>query len=403
MKKKTKKKPVKKASTKKAPRKKIAVAKKKKVASKKRVASNKKSGAKTTAKAKVKTKTKPKKTSALRPKKKTSAKKRVTKKSKKSTAKKKAPAKKKPRSSPKKKTPKTPKKKNEKQEKGRRDRAQELTPMRIYLNQIEHIPLLTPAEELSLSEMIQERKRTWKEARKKMIRSNLRLVINIAKRYMNIGLPFSDIVEEGNIGLMRAVDKFNYKKGYRFSTYASWWIKQSIMRALSNQGKLIRIPVHMFETMNRWRKVREYLIQKDGKIPSHKEIAKIMKIKPDKVKEIEQIASTSPSSLNAPVSLDGEAELIDLIEDDNLKMPHEGAHQLSKDERIEELLTFVNERERKIIVMRFGLYHTDTNTLEETAQEFGITRERVRQIEEAALKKIRCQLALQNDKLENYL
>lgn len=288
-------------------------------------------------------------------------------------------------------------------ERVRSDRVKQLTPMRIYLNQIEHIPLLTPQEELDLSREIQEERRHCNEARKKMIRSNLRLVINIAKRYMNIGLPFSDLVEEGNIGLMRAVDKFNYKKGYRFSTYASWWIKQSIMRALSNQGKLIRIPVHMFETMNRWRKIREYLIQKNGRIPTHKEIASIMKIKPEKVKEIEQVASTSPSSLNAPVSLDGDAELIDLIEDDTRKTPNEAAHQLFKGERIAELLNLVNERERRILVLRFGLDHHDTHTLEETAQQFGITRERVRQIEEAALKKIRVQLAQQDDKLENYI
>jgi len=236
-----------------------------------------------------------------------------------------------------------------------------------------------------------------------MIRSNLRLVINIAKRYMNIGLPFSDLVEEGNIGLMRAVDKFNYKKGYRFSTYASWWIKQSIMRALSNQGKLIRIPVHMFETMNRWRKVRDYLRQRNGRQPTDKEIAKIMKIKPEKVKEIEQVAVNCPSSLNAPVSIEGDAELMDLIEDDNLTLPHESAHDLFKGERIDELLTYVNERERTILVLRFGLFNHDTHTLEETAQQFGITRERVRQIEEAALKKIRYQLQSQDDKLENYI
>jgi RNA polymerase primary sigma factor len=384
-------------------RKKTAASKKKKTVLKKKPASEKKG----TSKKKPLSKQKSVRKAASRSKRKkhVSLKARKNARPKKNTAPKSTPkkntaVKKSPKSAPKTKIQKV---KKEHLEKERDDRAKELTPMRIYLNQIEHIPLLTPAEELSLSELIQEKKRTWKEARKKMIRSNLRLVINIAKRYMNIGLPFSDLVEEGNIGLMRAVDKFNYKKGYRFSTYASWWIKQSIMRALSNQGKLIRIPVHMFETMNRWRKVREYLIQKDGKIPSHKEIATIMKIKPEKVKEIEQVASTSPSSLNAPVSLDGEAELIDLIEDDLLKMPHEGAHQISKDERIEELLNFLNDRERKILVMRFGLYHTDTHTLEETAQQFDITRERVRQIEEAALKKIRCQLTLQNDRLENYL
>ena len=283
------------------------------------------------------------------------------------------------------------------------NRPRELTPMRIYLNQIEKIPLLTPDEELELSCYIQEKKDGWKQARRRMIRCNLRLVINIAKRYMNLGLPFSDLVEEGNIGLMRAVDKFNYQRGYRFSTYASWWIKQAMMRALSNQGKLIRIPVHMFESMSKWRKVRDYLMQKSGRLPSSKEIAKLMKVSVAKVKEIEHAAKTYPSSLHAPVSIDGDAELIDLIEDDRANSPNEEAHDVFKGERINEFFKYVNEREKTILIMRFGLFDCDRHTLEETAQQFGITRERVRQIEEAALKKIRTQLEMQNDKLENYI
>ncbi len=283
------------------------------------------------------------------------------------------------------------------------DRTKAFTPMRIYLNQIEAIPLLTPEEELQLSEIIQLKKRGHKAARERMIRCNLRLVINIAKRYMNLGLPFSDLIEEGNIGLMRAVDKFNYERGYRFSTYASWWIKQSMMRALSNQGKLIRIPVHMFEVMNRWRKVKEYLVNKTGKMPSHKEIARLMKIKPQKVKEIEQVALSSSSSLNAPVSLDGNAELIDLIEDDTHSQPHENLHEDTSKKHIESFLNYVNERERIILIMRFGLYDSDTHTLEETAQRFSITRERVRQIEEGSLKKIRNRLSNDGDRLENYV
>ncbi|MBU1863596.1 MAG: sigma-70 family RNA polymerase sigma factor [Candidatus Omnitrophica bacterium] len=282
-------------------------------------------------------------------------------------------------------------------------RAQGLTPMRIYLNQIEHIPLLTASEELSLSRTIQLKKSRWKQARRKMIRSNLRLVINIGKRYMNLTLPFSDIVEEGNIGLMRAVDKFNYKRGYRFSTYASWWIKQSIMRALSNQGKLIRIPVHMFETMNRWRKAKKHLSQKLGRVPTQREIAKLLKLPPEKVKDIEDVATSCPSSLHASVSIEGDAQLMDLIEDESLSRPYEEAHQVSKSERIETLLNYVSEREKKILILRFGLHNHDAHTLEETAQQFGITRERVRQIEFAALKKIRDQLKEQDDKLEHYL
>jgi len=406
----------KKKAAKKTPKTKSTVTAKKSVSVKKKTQTKKKRALAAKKSVKKKTASKkatPKKTTAKKVTKKKVVKKTVAKKkvAKKVTQKvtKKAPVKKATtkKTLKKIKPPKAPaikkKKKKPVDERKRDDRVKQLTPMRIYLNQIEHIPLLTPQDEIDLSKQIMEQKRSAKEARRRMIRSNLRLVINIAKRYMNIGLPFSDLVEEGNIGLMRAVDKFNYKKGYRFSTYASWWIKQSIMRALSNQGKLIRIPVHMFETMNRWRKIREYLIQREGRIPTHKEIAKIMKIKPEKVKEIEQVASTSPSSLNAPVSLEGDAELMDLIEDDTHKMPNEEAHQLFKGERIVELLNLVNERERKILILRFGLQHQDTHTLEETAQQFGITRERVRQIEEAALKKIRCQLAQQNDKLENYI
>lgn len=277
-----------------------------------------------------------------------------------------------------------------------------LTPMRIYLNQIEHIPLLTAHEELDLSERIQKKKRGWQLARKKMIQSNLRLVINLAKRYANIGLPFSDIVEEGNIGLMRAVDKFNYAKGYRFSTYATWWIKQSIMRALSNQSKMIRIPVHMYESITKWRKTREAFIQRKGKIPTQKEIASMMKVPIDKIREIEGVLS-NPGSLNIPLSLDSSNELIDLIEDKAADKPYQASHDDSRFERIKELFEVINDREKKVLIYRFGLGGVDRRTLEEIAQEFSITRERVRQIEEAALKKIREHTKDQNDSLLNYI
>lgn len=277
-----------------------------------------------------------------------------------------------------------------------------LTPMRIYLNQIEHIPLLTPAEEMSLSKKIQTKASGWQRARERMIQSNLRLVINIAKRYMNIGLSFSDLVEEGNIGLMRAVDKFNFKKGYRFSTYASWWIKQGMMRALSNQSKLIRIPVHMYESITKWRKCREIYIQRFGKIPSQKELATQMKVSPDKVKEIESVLS-NPGSLNAPLSLDSSFELIDVIEDKDAAQPSDTSQDFALSERLEQLLNKVNERERRILILRFGLQGEEPRTLEETAREFGITRERVRQIEEAALKKIRSHAEEEEEKLDDYL
>ena len=276
------------------------------------------------------------------------------------------------------------------------------TPMSIYLKQIEKIPLLTPQEEVELAKAINSKTRASGRARHKMIRSNLRLVISIAKRYTNLGLSFSDLVEEGNIGLMRAVDKFNYKKGYRFSTYASWWIKQAIMRALSNQGKTIRIPVYMFDIVSKWRKVRDALTQKLDRVPTRNEIAKIMKVPAAKIKDIENIANR-PSSLNAPLSIDGSAELIDLIQDENYDRPIQNTEEIFKTERIDKLLDCVDDREKKVIILRFGLRGQEPHTLEETAKQFGITRERVRQIEAIAIRKIKAQLLVEHDKLENYV
>lgn len=276
------------------------------------------------------------------------------------------------------------------------------TSMKIYLAQIEKIPLLSAEQEIDLAEKIQADGSDTEYAREQMIRSNLRLVISIAKRYSNMGLAFSDLVEEGNIGLMRAVEKFNPERGYRFSTYASWWIKQAIMRALSNQGKTIRIPVYMYDIISKWRKVRDGLMQKLSRLPSTKEIAAVMQVPVSKIKEIENIAGR-PSSLNAPVSLDGTAELIDLIEDDESHSPDANMAEILKSERISELLNRLDERERRILILRFGLEKDDPRTLEEVAQEFGITRERVRQIEAASLKKIRSQLSQEEDNLEDYL
>ncbi len=276
------------------------------------------------------------------------------------------------------------------------------TPMKIYLTQIENIPLLTPGEEISLAEKVQAGGEESPRAREHMIRSNLRLVISIAKRYSNMGLAFSDLVEEGNIGLMRAVEKFNPERGYRFSTYASWWIKQAIMRALSNQGKTIRIPVYMYDIISKWRRVRDGLMQKLSRVPTRKEIAKIMQVPVNKVKEIENIAGR-PSSLNAPVSLDGTAELIDLIEDDSSHAPDANMAEMLKSERIRGILNKLDDREKRILILRFGLDDDEPRTLEQVAQEFGITRERVRQIEAASLKKIRAQLESEKDHLGDYL
>ncbi len=276
------------------------------------------------------------------------------------------------------------------------------TPMLIYLQQIENIPLLKAEEELELAEKIYHAGPEAKAARTKMIRSNLRLVISIAKRYANIGLPFSDLVEEGNIGLMRAVDKFDYKRGYRFSTYASWWIKQAIMRALSNQGKTIRVPVYMYDIIAKWRKVRDGLTQKLGRAPTRKEISDALSVSIRKVKEVERIA-LQPSSLNAPLSLDGSAEVIDLVQDENMMSPSENVHELFTAERVDKLLSYVDERSRDILILRFGLKGEQPKTLEDTAKQFNITRERVRQIESAALIKIRQYLKQQEEKLQDYI
>lgn len=290
----------------------------------------------------------------------------------------------------------------EPEEGGSEEQTLDRTPMKIYLEQIEHIPLLTPELEISLAQKIQAANSESEAARHQMIRSNLRLVISIAKRYSNMGLSFSDLVEEGNIGLMRAVEKFNPERGYRFSTYASWWIKQAIMRALSNQGKTIRIPVYMYDVIAKWRRVRDGLMQKLNRVPTRKEIAKIMEVPVQKVKEIENIAGR-PSSLNAPVSLDGTAELIDLIQDDTSHMPDVQIGEVLKNERVQRILDRLDERERRILVLRFGLGNEEPHTLEEVAQEFTITRERVRQIEAASLKKIREILVQEQDSLQNYI
>jgi len=277
------------------------------------------------------------------------------------------------------------------------------TPMKIYLLQIEAIALLTAEEEIQLAEQMRSKDKIVSEAaRHRMIRANLRLVISIAKRYSNMGLSFSDLVEEGNIGLMRAVEKFNPDRGYRFSTYASWWIKQALMRSLSNQGKTIRIPVYMYDIISKWRKVRDGLMQKLNRSPLDKEIAEVMKVPVRKIQEIEKIAGR-PSSLNAPISLDGTAELVDLLPDDASHGPELQMEEMLKSDRIRDFLQQLDERERKILLLRFGLGKDEPKTLEEVAQEFGITRERVRQIESLAIKKLRERMTLGKEKLEDYV
>jgi RNA polymerase primary sigma factor len=222
-----------------------------------------------------------------------------------------------------------------------------------------------------------------------MIRSNLRLVINIAKRYIHLGIPLLDLIEEGNLGLMKAVDKFNHRKGYRFSTYAAWWIRQGITRSISEQGRMIRVPVYMNELITKWKKKKERLTQKLNRIPSEQEIAKSLKLPKDKMEQINFWMSTSTSSLEAPVGEESDIQVSDLIEDETAQSPDAGIKRLLDRERIGNLLGIMTERERKILDMRFGLVDSKPQTLAQVAKKLGVSRERIRQIEEVALKKLR--------------
>ncbi|MDI6606228.1 MAG: sigma-70 family RNA polymerase sigma factor [Candidatus Omnitrophota bacterium] len=268
--------------------------------------------------------------------------------------------------------------------------------LRIYLKEIRHIPLLTPEEEVSLSKKI---KKGDEQARKKMIRSNLRLVINIAKRYMFLGIPFLDLIEEGNLGLMKAVDKFNHKKGYRFSTYAAWWIRQAITRSIADQGKIIRIPVYMNELINKWKKKKERLAQKLKRLPNNEEVAKRMGLSKERIEQINFWLASSTSSLDAPVGEDKETDVADLIVDENAASPDAGIKQLFNKEKVLNLLGLMNARERKILDLRFGLDTNAPHTLAEVAKKLKVSRERVRQIEESALKKLKAFLKKQGEEI----
>ena len=257
--------------------------------------------------------------------------------------------------------------------------------LRTYLKEVREIPLLTPKEEIDLSRRI---KKGDEQARKKMIRANLRLVINISKKHSYLGIPLLDLIEEGNLGLMRAVEKFNPQKGYRFSTYGAWWIRQSITRSIIDQGKIIRVPVYMNELITKWKKTKELLSQKLKRIPSDSEIAKKLKLSYDKVDHINFWTTTSTSSLDAPVGEDGEGQVIDLVEDQTSAQPDATIERLLDKERIAYLMDMMNERERRVLDMRFGLDHNKPHTLAEVAKKLKVSRERVRQIEEEALKKL---------------
>ena len=265
--------------------------------------------------------------------------------------------------------------------------------IRLYLKDIKKLPLLTAEEEISLANKI---KRGDKAARVKMIQSNLRLVINIAKRYSHLGVSMLDLIEEGNLGLMKAVEKFNPKKGYRFSTYAAWWIRQYISRAIANQGKTVRMPVYVIELLMRFKKTTEHLTNSLKRKPRLNEIAKRMRLPMKRVKQLSKMVS-GISSLNAPVGDEGSTEFMDLIEDENMTSAVDELSAFFTSERIKHLLERMSKREQKILNLRFGLKEGVAHTLRDTAKHFGITRERVRQIESAAMKKMR-EYMLQQEK-----
>jgi len=263
-----------------------------------------------------------------------------------------------------------------------------MDPIKAYLKDVRAIPLLTADQEKKLARLV---RKGDKQARDKMIRSNLRLVISIAKRYMNLGVPLSDLIEEGNIGLMKSVEKFDPERGFRFSTYAAWWIKQGISRAIIDQGKMIRVPVYMNEEILKYKKVIEALTHKLRRKPRAGEIAKKLGVSVDKIRDLEQ-SIAKMSSLDAPIGEDGDGVVKDIMHDDSFIGPDEQLELFFDRERAHSYLEMLNERERKILDMRFGLSDGNTHTLAEIAKELGVSRERVRQVEAATLKKIRLTL-----------
>lgn len=258
--------------------------------------------------------------------------------------------------------------------------------LKTYLKEVRLFPLLTAKQEIELNKRIRKGDEI---ARRDMIRANLRLVINIAKRYMGIGTPFLDLIEEGNLGLIKAVERFDHRKGFRFSTYAAWWIRQGITRSISEQSKMIRVPVYMNDLITKWKKNKESLSQKLKRAPSNEEIAKKLKLSPKKVERINFWMSSTTSSLEAAIGEDDENQISDLVEDKNAVPPDAGIERLLDRERVDNLLEAMPEREREILDLRFGLTNAKPQTLAEVAQKLGVSRERIRQIEEAALKKLR--------------
>ncbi|WP_236909741.1 RNA polymerase sigma factor RpoD [Clostridium sp. Cult3] len=258
-------------------------------------------------------------------------------------------------------------------------------PVRMYLKEIGKIPLLTADEEVELAKRMEAGDEV---AKKQLAEANLRLVVSIAKRYVGRGMLFLDLIQEGNLGLMKAVEKFDYKKGYKFSTYATWWIRQAITRAIADQARTIRIPVHMVETINKLVRVQRQLVQELGRDPTPEEIAKEMNMEVEKVREIMKIAQ-EPVSLETPIGEEEDSHLGDFIEDDNALAPAEAATYIMLREQLIDVLDTLTPREQKVLRLRFGLDDGRARTLEEVGKEFDVTRERIRQIEAKALRKLR--------------
>ena len=258
-------------------------------------------------------------------------------------------------------------------------------PVRMYLKEIGKVPLLSAEEEIELAKRMEEGD---EEAKKKLAEANLRLVVSIAKRYVGRGMLFLDLIQEGNLGLIKAVEKFDYGKGFKFSTYATWWIRQAITRAIADQARTIRIPVHMVETINKLIRVQRQLLQELGREPSPEETAEVMGIPVERVREIHKI-SQEPVSLETPIGEEEDSHLGDFIQDENVPVPAEAAAFTLLKEQLVEVLGTLTEREQKVLRLRFGLDDGRARTLEEVGKEFNVTRERIRQIEAKALRKLR--------------
>ena len=270
-------------------------------------------------------------------------------------------------------------------------------PVRMYLKEIGKVPLLTAEEEIELAQKMEEGDQ---EAKKRLAEANLRLVVSIAKRYVGRGMLFLDLIQEGNLGLIKAVEKFDYRKGYKFSTYATWWIRQAITRAIADQARTIRIPVHMVETINKLIRVSRQLLQELGREPSPEEIAEEMDMPVERVREILKI-SQEPVSLETPIGEEEDSHLGDFIQDDNVPVPSDAAAFTLLKEQLVEVLGTLTEREQKVLRLRFGLDDGRARTLEEVGKEFSVTRERIRQIEAKALRKLRH--PSRSRKLKDYL